>query len=78
MTMPIDPATFPNADVTLVIFVASSPGAMKLTTNAATINAMKALTRNARINPMTIETPVARIIKGYQSIGIPVLVVNQF
>ncbi len=68
ITIPIDPATLPNAAPTRVIFSVGSPGDIRLTLPAAMINARKALSRRPMIRPMIRPTPVASTKIGYQSI----------
>ena len=50
MTMPIPPADEPKAEATRLIFVAISPGAIKLTTMAAVISAMKGRLEKADVD----------------------------
>ncbi len=68
ITMPMAPATVPKACATRVILTARSPGAMRLTTNAAMMSARKAFVRSTRIRLMTTATPTTRTTRGYKSI----------
>ena len=64
ITIPMSPATCPNAAATRAIFIGTSPGDSRLTRIAAVTSARKALSRNTRIMPMTVTTPKSRITRG--------------